>query len=56
MTAEDIVREAEAELTQEAFREAVAEAKTRILSRRAQPWWQRLIPFTITIQRRTDHV
>jgi hypothetical protein len=56
MNPDDIVAQAKAELDREDFLAAVAEAKTRILSRRAQPWWQRLIPFTIKIERRTDHV
>ncbi|MER8640980.1 hypothetical protein [Mesorhizobium sp. M1252] len=56
MNTEDIVRQAEAELAAEAHRDAVAEAKQRILRKRAVPLWQRLIPFTITIQRRTDNV
>lgn len=56
MNADDIVRQAEAELAHEAFRDAVAEAKLRIQRQRAMPLWQRLIPFKITIQRRTDNV
>jgi hypothetical protein len=50
------VRQAEAELAADAFREAVQDAKARILLQRAVPWWQRLIPFTIKIERRTEHV
>ncbi len=56
MKTEDIVRQAENELAAEAFRDAVAEAKLRIRRKRAMPLWQRLIPFKITIELRTDNV
>jgi hypothetical protein len=51
-----ILKEAWEEIEQEQHREAVEAAKVRLRKQMAMPWWQRLIPFKITIQRRTDNV
>jgi hypothetical protein len=56
MTLKESIELAHAELAEEAHRAAVDAAKTRIRKQMAMPWWQRLIPFTITIQRRNDNV
>ncbi len=48
----DIEREALAELAAEERAARVAAAKERIRARRGRPWWDKLIPFTITITRK----
>jgi hypothetical protein len=37
------------ELAHETYRKQVDAEKARILARRAQSWWRRVLPFTITI-------
>lgn len=50
-TAEDVRAEAEAQIEKEDFRERVRKEKIRI--REHVPFWQRVFPWTITIERRT---
>jgi hypothetical protein len=45
---EAIRTQAEVEVAEENFREAVAQAKAVIRARIARPWWHRLVPFTVT--------
>lgn len=40
------------ELDLEDHRAAVEAAKERIRARQGRPWWDRLLPFTIRIERR----
>lgn len=47
---EDIKREAIRELRAEAFREAVNAEIVRLRAKQMEPWWHRLIPFTIKIE------
>jgi hypothetical protein len=56
LNVQDIVRQAEEELAAERHRNRVEAAKANILRQEAMPWWQRLIPFTIKIERRTVNV
>lgn len=44
----DIVRRAQEEFAQEERRLVVDELKRRLLARKRNPWWKRLLPFTIT--------
>lgn len=53
MNVEKIAQQALDELREEAFRDAVDAEKRRILSKPTDPWWHRVIPFTIKIERRT---
>jgi hypothetical protein len=52
MDIDGIEREARLELEAESRRAKVEAAKERIRARQGRSWWERLIPFTITIQRR----
>lgn len=51
MDTKQIEQEAAAELALEEHRRAVEAAKERIRARRGRPWWKRLVPFTIKIER-----
>ena len=51
MNLDAIEQEAAAELDAERHREAVNAAKERIRARRGRPWWKRLVPFVIRIER-----
>lgn len=50
MTSAVILRAIE-EITQEDFKKNVELEKTRIRRRRAMPWWCRIIPFRVRIER-----
>jgi hypothetical protein len=45
-----ILQVAKAEVQEERFRAAVEAEKTRL--RQHRPWWERLLPFVIRIERR----
>lgn len=51
MNVSEIVRQATSELEQEAFRTAVEVEKTRLRELRSRPWWQRLFPFKLKLER-----
>lgn len=50
-TKEEILRMANEELEQEDIEKAVQREKQKIVARRERPWWQKLMPFKITIAR-----
>lgn len=43
---------AEAEYRREIYRKAVEEAKEQLRAKAARPWWVKLFPWRITIERR----
>lgn len=51
MNIKDLEAEARAELDAEAHRSAVDHMKVRLRERDARPWWQRLFPYQIKIER-----
>lgn len=52
----DIQIEAEAEFEAELRRQQIDAIKATLRERRMRPWWRRLFPFRITIQRIYPHV
>ncbi len=48
---QDIEAQAHAELEAEALRTAVDQAKDRMRHWDARPWWKRLFPYSIKIER-----
>ena len=49
---EDIVNQAEREVADEIRRIAVDKAKARLRAKAARPWWARIFPWRIKIERR----
>ena len=49
---EDIYAHAVAEITMEAYRRTVEEMKVQLRAKAARPWWAKLFPWHITIERR----
>lgn len=49
MDPKEIIKRAQAELEEESFRAAVEREKERLRNKR--PWWKRLFPFVIKIER-----
>ena len=52
-TPQDIFAEAEREIMQERRRAAVNKAKERLIAKAARPWWARIFPWRIKIERRS---
>ena len=52
MNVTDIEAQAQHELDVEEKRRRIDAAKERIRATRGRPWWRRLFPFTIKIERR----
>lgn len=51
MDLDEVIRQATSEIEQEAFRDAVNQAKERIKQRRDRPLWRVVFPFNIKIER-----
>lgn len=48
----DIISQAKKELAEERYRAAVKQEKERLRAKAARPWWAKLFPWRITIERR----
>lgn len=50
--AEQIIKEAEKEINEEFRRVLIDKEKARLRAKAARPWWAKLFPWRITIQRK----
>lgn len=52
MDIKEIEAEAQAELDKDLRRKAIDEAKARLRAKASRPWWAKLFPWRITIERK----
>jgi hypothetical protein len=51
MDASQIIEQARRELEEERYRQRVEETKNRLRAQAGRPWWQRVFPWRIRIER-----